>query len=1359
MVLTRVTFAAGALLTLVALADGFLSGYGVIAAVGPLVLAALAGIQLAMRRPNPMLLMLAAEALVLTLSDDTLYLAIAFSVTSVGLALVVPFMRRPQIWFYGAAASALWLGQLAVIPSADRGSYVRIMGAQLVLFLLAAGGLVFLARSRQNAEVRYQRIFDQAPTSLWLEDFTEAGVWLDSLRADGVNDITAYLAEHPDEVRRAAGLVKVIDINRKGVELIDADDRESVMGRIDPAHIDDDALAAWISQFEAIWEGRPSISKEVAGLTVRGGRIDGVVYWSAAERDGQLDLANVIVSIADVSNLKGTERALAESNGLMNGVAEALARFIGGASPGDALEHLLATFIDLSESDGGYVAEVVVGAEADYAIPRWRVVGRIDTDRAARLTDAVVSSGGRVQLDRAGEGPGYVAMPLWWQSEIVGVVAIATALDRKGDITGRLGPVFATASNIIHAQRVEDGRLDAERRLRQNEERLRRLVTSAPVMLLAVDVDGTITFVDGQVLEQIGSDAGDLVGTNVLEWPGLGDDGAAAFAAARRGDEVSTSAQIAERSFDVGLSPLRGAAGEVSGIIAVAHDVTGSAEVEAALARNEERFRLLLQNMSDLTFMLDRRGRIAYITPSVERMLGYRPDELSGVRSLAQLLHPDDADGVLRMGADAPSGATVGPLEYRLKHRDGTWRCVEATGTNLTDRPPLYAWVVNAHDVTDRKRSEAQLRRAKEVAEAATQAKSEFLANMSHEIRTPMNAILGMTELTLGTDLTTEQREYLGTARSAVDSLLALINDILDLSKIEAGRIEIASLPFSLRDALAETIRTLVIKAAEKGVELRYQLDAGVPDSVVGDPGRLRQVLFNLVGNAVKFTNDGEVSIQVSAVEVAEDAAALHFAVRDTGVGIPEGKLETIFDAFTQVDGSTTRRFGGTGLGLTIVDQLVDAMGGRVWAESEVGLGSTFHFTVRLGRQDGATIAALPAARAEALGVLVIGMAEESLRNLHEMLQHDGFTPVTARTAAEGAVVVVNLTASEAGPDAVVLAVESTEDQLLEEVLRHPVLGALPVIVVAQSAARGDGERASALGAAGYFGAPVADADLLETVRLVAAARRADEELAMVTRHWLREQRRRLTVLLADDSPTNRQLAARLLELRGHFVVAVEDGAEALLAVERDHFDVVLMDVQMPVMDGFEATRAIRARERETGTRLPIIALTAHAMERDRERCLAAGMDEYLSKPFRADELYTIIDSVVPTPGGAITTRPTLAVSVEGGGLDEARALESVGGNAELLAEIAGLFLEEYAEQSAIIEVSLEAGDMDTARKAAHRVKGSLGSLGSDDGFEAAKALEFSAKDEDMQAALAAWEKLRHVVAAAMPNLTRLAAG
>ena len=1288
---------------------------------------------------------------------NALHLATVFSVASVGLALVLPFTRRPQVWIYGVAALVLWLAQLSVVPGEDRSAYLGPMMVQLLLFALVAGGLVFMARSARSAEDRYQRIFEQAPVSLWLEDFSAVGEWLASLRAQGITDISTYLTEHPEEVRCGASLVTVQDINPIGVELIDADASAAVIGQIDPAHIGDEALAAWISQFEAIWEGRSSARTEVEGLTVRGGRIDGVVYWGASEQADGLDLANVIVSIADVSHLKDTERALAESSALMNAVAEALARFIGGASPGAALEQLLGTFLDQTGSEGGYVAEVVVDPDGTYRVPLSRTVGTIDPHRVRRVTEDVVSSGGGVLSDRSGDEPVYVAQPLWWQSEIVGVVMVVTPRPSTRDITARLGPVFTTASNIIHAKRVEEDRYDAERRLRENEKRLRTLVTSAPVMLLAVDVDGTIGFVDGHVLEQIGSSPDDLVGTNVLDWEEFGTEGSAAFTAAMRGKEASLSVRLADRVFQVRLSPIFDEAAAVSGIIAVAHDVTESAEAEEALVRSEERSRLLLQNMTDLTLMLDRDGRIAYITPSVERILGYSPDTLTGKRSLSDLVHPEDAEAMLAMGRQAEPEATVGPVEYRLRHRNGSWRSVVATGTNLVDRSPLYAWVVNAHDITARKLVEAQLRSAKEDAESATQAKSEFLANMSHEIRTPMNAILGMTELTLRTDLTEEQREYLVTARSSVDSLLALINDILDLSKIEAGRIEIASLPFSLGAALRETIRTLVVRAAEKGVELRYQLDAGVPDSLLGDPGRLRQVLFNLLGNAVKFTSHGEVTVRVSAVDVTEDATELHFAVRDTGVGIPESKLETIFDAFTQADGSTTRRFGGTGLGLTIVSQLVRAMGGRVWVESEVGVGSTFHFTVLVDRQDQAMVTALRAAQTDSLGVLVLGTAEDTRGKLRQMLAQQGFSPVTAQTAVEAATIVSNLAANEAAPDLLVLAVDSTDDRYLEEVMRHPVLGILPTVVVADSTARGDGERASALGASGYFGAPVADADLLEAVRLVAAARQRGQVLPMVTRHWLREQRQRLAVLLADDSPTNRQLAVRLLELRGHDVEAVGDGAAALAVLERRRFDVVLMDVQMPVMDGLEATREIRQREEHTGERLPVIALTAHAMEGDRERCMAAGMDDYLAKPFRADELYTIIDAVVPSASGAITTRPTLVASREGGGLDEARALESVGGNAELLAEIAGLFLDEYAEQSRIIDASLEATEMDAVRKAAHRVKGSLGSLGSDDGFEAAKALEFAAKDEDLQAALAAWEKLRHVVAAAMPDLTRLA--
>ena len=307
MVLSRLIFAGAACLTFVALINGLVTGHGATTLIGALVLTILAALQLVLRRPDPALLLLVAEVLLLAFTGSTLSLAVGFCVTTAGLAVVLPFIRRPLVWIYGSAAAALWLGQLVVVPSADRGPYLGVIGAQLLVFVMAAGGLFLLARFLQGAEVRYRRIFEQAPISLWHEDFTEVGSWLETLRAEGVRDLTAYLVEHPEEVRRAASLVKVTDINPMGVELIDAEEPASIVGRIDSAHIADAALAAWISQFEAIWEGRSSTSKEIEGLTVRGGRIDGVVYWSAAGGADQLDLANVVVSIADVSQSQGRQ--------------------------------------------------------------------------------------------------------------------------------------------------------------------------------------------------------------------------------------------------------------------------------------------------------------------------------------------------------------------------------------------------------------------------------------------------------------------------------------------------------------------------------------------------------------------------------------------------------------------------------------------------------------------------------------------------------------------------------------------------------------------------------------------------------------------------------------------------------------------------------------------------------------------------------------------------------------------------------------------------------------------------------------------------------------------------------------------
>ena len=557
---------------------------------------------------------------------------------------------------------------------------------------------------------------------------------------------------------------------------------------------------------------------------------------------------------------------------------------------------------------------------------------------------------------------------------------------------------------------------------------------------------------------------------------------------------------------------------------------------------------------------------------------------------------------------------------------------------NVTIRRVITGPLLRTHqalhtEIVERKRAE-------DTAEAANRSKSEFLANMSHEIRTPLNGVVGMTELALGTDLSIEQREYLEMIKASGDSLLTVINDILDFSKIEAGKLSVDVIPFDLSDCLATTVKLLATRAQLKGLELISDIQADVPTALLGDPNRLRQIITNLIGNAIKFTEHGEVVLTVGAETQTDRHAVLRFSVADTGIGVAPKQQEAIFKPFIQADGSTTRTYGGTGLGLAISTNLVTLLGGRMSLESEPGKGSTFHFTMPFDVQQESALAVKGTdarmAHLRDMTVLVVDDNAVNRRFLEGTLKRWLMKPVLAES---GRAAVRAMHASKLTGMAFPLVLldgqmpEMDGFSAAEEIRKDPELAGTTIVMLTSAGQQGDGARCRALGIAAYLMKPIRQIELLEAIlAVVGMPAHREDQLHVVTRHSLRESRRKLRILLAEDNKVNQLVAARMLGKRGHTVVIAGSGKEALAALnepDSDGFDLILMDVQMPDMDGFETTGIIRANEKTSGAHLPIIAMTAHAMKGDKERCLAAGMDGYTSKPIEVEQLFATIDSVL----------------------------------------------------------------------------------------------------------------------------------
>ena len=914
----------------------------------------------------------------------------------------------------------------------------------------------------------------------------------------------------------------------------------------------------------------------------------------------------------------------------------------------------------------------------------------------------------------------------------------------------------------------------ADDALRESEEFSSSLLDNAGTQVVVINPDTSIRYVNRSWEELNGWRLAEVIGMKAPYpwWPEESrEESMAGFKEIFREKKAGSGEIVAQKRngkyywIEMNWVPvLRD--GEIDYLLVTALEVTQRKEMEKALQESEEKYRRVIETSKDTILIVNTKGNIQFANNAVVELTGYSVEESYGM-SLRDFVLPEYWSAAYMKFRQAKNGKVISHFETVIKRKDGRIVCVEVAGHAILIDGKVTGVQVVARDISERKRMENELkahrdhleelvhertaalttvnaqlqdelterekieqalRKAKDDADIANRAKSEFVARMSHEIRTPIHGVMGTLDLVLDNKLEREQRQYLGMARSSAETLLGVINDILDFSKIEAGKLEMECIDFDLQDTLDEALETMAVPAFKKGLELTGHIGQKVPAVLAGDSGRLRQVLINLLSNAIKFTGHGEVALRVEMEAAEKKKAALHFTVRDTGIGIPDDKQALIFDTFQQVDGSVRRNYGGTGLGLTICRQLVESMGGKIWVESASGEGSIFHFTAVFARPSSKKLSAarrrvMP--ELKGVPVLIVDDNATSRMVLREILTGWG---LEVTEAANGMTALQELGKVKGTPGHFRIMLldkkmpEINGFTIAEQVLQDADMQTGIVMMLSPENVSDDFSHCQEMGIPAHVVKPVKASQLHDALlRAVGLARDVQEDAREVIPAASRELQ--LRVLVAEDNATAQLIARKTLEKMGHTVTIANNGLEEVRMFSEGDFDLILTDVEMPIMDGFEAARRIRSREISPGHHIPIVAMTAYAMKEDREKCLEAGMDGYLSKPVKPDELYAVLKELFPHGKGqasapvpapvAVTATTVKEVQKTEPAVDMNAAMEVFGGDEELFREAAGLFLEEdYPEQHRLLREAVEKQDAPAVKAAAHSIKGAARSMG-----------------------------------------------